>query len=206
MENKIFKMYRWLREFIFEQKCIPWRFYPKKHWSRIIMDLETEKFISSLNYRSFNVLEISGAKWKNFGFAKYASVKYPDFDICKDVLEVNSFDLIIVEQVLEHVLWPYRAVHNLYQMLRPAGILIITTPFLIKIHAAPNDCYRWTELGLKCLLQEGGFENKKIKTDSWGNKMCVVANFKNWCPYIPWIHSLKNEQGFPVVIWGFAQK
>lgn len=176
------------------------------HWCRVVMDQETEKFVLSLNYKSFNTMEISGSKWKNFGFKRYTSVQYPDFDVCKDVLEVESFDLIIAEQVLEHVLQPYHAVRNLYQMLSSTGILIVTTPFLLKIHSHPGDCYRWTELGLKCLLTEGGFENKKIKTGSWGNKMCIVANFKKWCSYIPWKHSLKNEQDFPVVIWSFAQK
>lgn len=178
----------------------------KIHWARVIMDKETERFVRSLNYKSFNALEISGSQWKNFGFSKYTSVQYPDFNVCKDVLEVEPFDLIIAEQVLEHVLWPSRAVRNLYQMLGPSGILMITTPFLLKIHNSPVDCYRWTELGLKCLLTEGGFENLKIKTGSWGNRMCIVANFKNWCSYIPGKHSLKNEQDFPVVIWGFAQK
>ena len=68
----------------------------------------------------------------------------------------DTFDLIIAEQVFEHLLWPYRAARNVHRMLRPGGSFLITTPFLVKIHPVPNDCSRWTETGMKHLLAEAG--------------------------------------------------
>jgi hypothetical protein len=38
-------------------------------------------------------------------------------------------DIIIAEQVFEHLLWPYRAVRNVFQMLTPNGALLVTTHF-----------------------------------------------------------------------------
>jgi len=175
-------------------------------WCRIVMDEALEKHIQSLNYQSMNVLEISGTKWKDFGFAKYQSIDYPEYDVCKDVLENAAFDIIIIEQVLEHVLWPYRAVKHLYEMVKKDGVLVVSTPFLLKVHNYPTDCSRWTETGMKHLLAEGGFDLNNIETGSWGNQKCVIANFKEWVYYNGDGHSLKNENEFPIVVWAFAKK
>lgn len=50
------------------------------------------------------------------GFAEYISTTYPDFDICEGALP-DTFDLVIAEQVFEHLLWPYRAGKDVYDML-----------------------------------------------------------------------------------------
>ncbi len=174
-----------------------------------MMDRKTREMVNSLDYRVFKVLEISGSKWKSFGFAEYRSLCYPDYDVCKAALADQTFDLIIAEQVFEHLLWPYRAAKNVYQMLNKDGVFLITTPFLLKVHNYPVDCSRWTELGLKHLLAEGGFDLNNIITGSWGNKACVQANLRVdelWPNWIPWKHSLKNQPEFPVVVWGLARK
>jgi SAM-dependent methyltransferase len=177
----------------------------KTQWLRVVMDGQTEKFVRSLSYSSMDVLEVSGGKWENFGFRSYRKVHYPEYDLCEKPLEVATFDIVIVEQVLEHVLWPYRAVRNVFEMLRPGGIFLVTTPFLIRMHE-PVDCSRWTERGLKNLLIEGGFNSDHITTGSWGNRACVCSNFQTWTEWIPWKHSLKNEPKFPLVVWAFARK
>jgi hypothetical protein len=91
-------------------------------------------------------------------------------------------------------------------MLTPGGALLITTPFLLKIHDAPVDCSRWTELGIRHFLAEAGFDIANITTGSWGNRACVRSNFRPWTPYLPWLHSLRNEPDFPVVVWALARK
>jgi 2-polyprenyl-3-methyl-5-hydroxy-6-metoxy-1,4-benzoquinol methylase len=95
----------------------------------------------------------------------------------------ECFDIIIAEQVFEHLLWPYRAARNLFQMLTKNGALLITTPFLIKIHNEPVGCCRWTETGLRYFLGEAGFNVDRIITGSWGNRGCIHSNWKNWTIY-----------------------
>jgi SAM-dependent methyltransferase len=175
-------------------------------WGRVVMDRETDQFVRSLNYSSFHALEISGTKWEQFGFAAYRSIDFPEYDICERVVENGAFDIVIAEQVLEHVVWPYRAVRNIYTMLRPGGVFVVTTPFLIRVHNHPVDCSRWTELGIKYLLAEAGFSLANISTGSWGNRSCVRANFCKWALWVPWKHSLRNEPEFPYVVWAFARK
>ena len=150
-------------------------------------------------------LEISGSDWRDFSFRSYESVEFPNFDICKEMLN-SKFDLIIAEQVFEHLLWPYRAGRNVYQMLDMGGYFLITTPFLVRIHECPVDCSRWTEAGLRYLLAECGFSLENIETGSWGNRACIRANEKHWVAYRGWFHSLRNEPDFPVSVWALARK
>jgi SAM-dependent methyltransferase len=176
-----------------------------EHWLRVVMNQETARLVGGLDFKHASALEISGVQWKDFRFARYKSVGYPDFDICAGVLD-EKFDIILAEQVFEHVLWPYRGVRNVFQMLNPDGSFLITTPFLVRIHGHPIDCSRWTELGMRHLLAEGGFDMDRITTGSWGNRACARSNLLRWTPYNRWLHSLKNEPDYPVAVWALARK
>jgi hypothetical protein len=174
-------------------------------WLRVVMNQETARLVRELDFKHASVLEISGLAWKDFGFARYVSVGYPGYDVCAGVLE-EKFDIIIAEQVFEHVLWPYRAVRNVFQMLNSSGAFLVTTPFLVRIHGHPIDCSRWTELGMRHLLAEGGFDIDRITTGSWGNRTCVRSNLLRWTPYNRWLHSLRNEADYPLQVWALARK
>jgi SAM-dependent methyltransferase len=175
-------------------------------WIRVVMYRECFAFIRSIRPETLDVLEISGGpQWRRaFNFDCYTNTDYPDFDICSQALD-RQFDLIIADQVFEHLPWPMRAGRNVCAMLRPGGHFIVATPFLVRVHNVPIDCSRWTETGLFYLLQECGFEATKIKTFSWGNRKCLKANLFNW-PRYGFRRSLVNEPDFPVMVWAIAQK
>lgn len=176
-------------------------------WLRVVMNRETKQIVDSLNPAKLKALEISGDRWNQAGlFAQYKSVDFPQFDICKDRLE-EKFDLIIAEQVFEHLLWPYRAARNVFDMLNPGGYFLITTPFLVRIHPFPTDCTRWSETGMQYFLAECGFPLEQISVASWGNRACVRSHLRRkWVVYRSWQHSLRNEPAYPVVVWALAQK
>jgi SAM-dependent methyltransferase len=177
----------------------------RTNWSRVIMNDATKQLVRALPVETLETVEISGNAWSDFGFKSYDSVHFPAFDLCKDVLP-KQYDLVIAEQVLEHVFWPYRAVKNVYDSLRPGGYFLVSTPFLVRVHNDPVDCSRWTELGLKHLLAEGGFPLEYIETGSWGNRACVVDNLASWVEYRPGEHSLVNEPELPYHVWARAKK
>jgi len=179
---------------------------PTIQWMRVVMQKATTEFLSSLPVQDLSALEISGRHWAHLPFRSYQSVDYPEYDICSGPHKENFYDVVIAEQVLEHVLWPYRAVRNVHRMLKPEGVFIVNTPFLVRVHNHPVDCSRWTELGIKHLLAEGSFELKNIQTGSWGNRRCAISNFARWIPWTPVKHSLRNEPDFPCVVWAFARK
>src|SRR5437868_5511143 len=103
-----------------------------EYWCRIVMNRETRKFVQSLRYKEFDVVEISGTGWSDFGFRTYRNPHFPEHDICKGSLGSEICDLVILEQVLEHVQFPDRALRFSLEMLRPGGWILLTVPFLIR--------------------------------------------------------------------------
>lgn len=81
-------------------------------------------------------------------------------DICNYEFKDNLFDTIVLCEVLEHLHSPHLGVENIYQALKPGGLLILTTPFIFPIHDRPYDYFRFTKYGLKHLLSK--FEDVKI--------------------------------------------
>lgn len=183
-----------------------WSAEPHNQWLRVEMYKELEKLIGSIDPSTLDVAEISGDYWDRPGFFRnYRSLGYPEFDICTGPTQ-ERFDLVIAEQVFEHLLWPYRAAKNVHTMLNPGGYFLISTPFLLKIHNHPVDCSRWSEVGMKHFLAECGFPLENIVTGSWGNRACAKANLgPRWVIYQKWLHSLKNEPEFPIVVWALAR-
>lgn len=173
-----------------------------QHWCRIIMDQSTKRMIENLNHKDLEVLEISGKSWEKFEFKKYSNVHYPTFDLCHDFIESNIYDLIIVEQVLEHVADPKKAIQNIKKLLKNNGHVLITLPFMIKIHGDPNDYWRWTPNGLRLLLETLNFSI--INLESWGNRECLVANIDTWQIYKEG-DNLQNEPEIPLVVWCLAK-
>jgi len=167
------------------------------------MDQTLKKFVSNLDFKNFSVLEISGSSWKNFGFKDYSNLFYPDFDICNTITEnFQKYDLVILEQVLEHVHNPNKGLLNIKQILKSNGLLLITTPFMIKLHGDPYDFWRWTPEGLKKLLEENNY--KILELGSWGNKDCLIANLDKWAIYDEGMN-LENDPTFALVVWSVAQ-
>lgn len=77
-------------------------------------------------------------------------------DLCKplDLRLLDRYDMIVCTEVLEHTRQPFNAVDNLLRMLRPGGLVFVTTPFNFRIHGPLPDCWRFTEHGLRELFKE----------------------------------------------------
>lgn len=178
------------------------------HWTRVIQYRDCFDFIRTLGPENLDVLEISaGHYWREeFAFKSFSETQYPDYDLEKGPLP-RQFDLIIADHVLLHLDHPVLGVANMHAMLKEGGHCIVTTPFLIKANLPPQDVSRWTERGLANVMEDGGFERANIRTASWGNRSCVVSNFRRWTPYgFGWFKSLKNEPDFPVSVWAIAKR
>ncbi|EWY37097.1 hypothetical protein N825_21870 [Skermanella stibiiresistens SB22] len=180
--------------------------YDTTDWVRVVMYQRSFDFIRQLGPDKLDALEISaGPIWqREFQFKSFTGTQYPGFDICAGVLE-RKFDLIIADQVFEHLTHPLEAARNVLAMLKPGGYAIISTPFLLRVHNSPIDCSRWTETGLSLLLEQAGFQTAEIKTGSWGNRACLKANLTKWRKR-GFFGSLRNEPDFPVMVWAFARK
>lgn len=66
----------------------------------------------------------------------------------------NSFDAIVIQAVLEHVLVPDRVVSEVYRVLKTDGIVYAETPFLQHVHEGAYDFTRYTESGHRYLFRK----------------------------------------------------
>jgi len=81
--------------------------------------------------------------------------------------ENREFDSVMTNQVLEHVFNPDEFLAEIYRILKPDGMLLLTAPFVWDEHEQPIDYARYSSFGLKHLLQKQGFEIvSQIKTST----------------------------------------
>jgi SAM-dependent methyltransferase len=66
----------------------------------------------------------------------------------------NSFDGVIVQAVLEHVLDPYKCVEEIHRVLKDDGIVYAETPFMQQVHGGCYDFTRFTYLGHRRLFRK----------------------------------------------------
>lgn len=162
--------------------------------------------IAALDPRRLSAAEISGANHAGKPWKEHSNLAYPEFDLCAPLQEERRFDVVICEQVLEHVVDPRAAAANLRRLCKEGGHVIVSTPFLVKVHELPAyamfDYWRFTPRGLRMLLEETGLEVDAV--DAWGNRQCVVGNLSRWSAYRRW-HSLANEPDLAVQVWAFAR-
>ena len=116
-------------------------------------------------YRSlFRVSEYVGldidsplARERGIADAYYDGSRFPFDDA--------SFDVVLCNQVLEHVFNPDEFASELERVLTPGGRLILTVPFVWDEHEQPYDYARYSSFGLKALLERHGFrviEHRKL--------------------------------------------
>lgn len=66
----------------------------------------------------------------------------------------NSFDGVIVQAVLEHVVDPYLCAEEVHRVLKLDGIVYAETPFMQQVHMGRYDFTRFTHLGHRRLFRK----------------------------------------------------
>jgi uncharacterized protein YbaR (Trm112 family)/SAM-dependent methyltransferase len=67
--------------------------------------------------------------------------------------EDQSFDGVIVQAVLEHVVDPYRCCQEIHRVLKEQGVVYAETPFIQQVHSGRYDFTRFTHLGHRRLFR-----------------------------------------------------
>jgi SAM-dependent methyltransferase len=70
----------------------------------------------------------------------------------------ENFDSVLSNQVLEHVRDPSAVVAEVRRILKPGGCFVLSVPFIGRLHGAPHDYWRFSEFGIRELLEAGRFE------------------------------------------------
>lgn len=74
-------------------------------------------------------------------------------DLHSIAMPAESVGTILVLDTLEHVEYPREALEQVYRVLKPEGITLITSVMNFPIHDYPSDYWRFTPEGFKSLLK-----------------------------------------------------
>ncbi|TVP66800.1 MAG: methyltransferase domain-containing protein [Nodularia sp. (in: Bacteria)] len=163
-----------------------------------------------------NILEVGGTpKDKDF-YQIDSSKSYKilniepgsSVDIVGDVHEVSiiepeSFDSIIIVNVLEHCYAPWIAVENIYTWLKPGGKCIATVPSAIRVHTTPGDYWRFLADGVSWMFKN--FSQQQLYV--YGNPTSVIASYHGIAAEELTAEELDNfHPDYPVAICIVAEK
>ena len=175
-------------------------------WQRVVLNRAVDAHLRALDPATKRAVEISGDGRASHPWRGFTSLNYPEFDLCAPLEHPGRYDVVICEQVIEHVADPAAAAGNLRRLAAPGGHVVVSTPFLIRVHELPefgmHDYWRFTPRGLRALLERAGLTVDAV--GAWGNRRCVAGNFDRWPAYRR-RHPLGNEPDLPVQVWAFAR-
>ena len=122
-----------------------------------------------------SILEVGAGRKPNDKYFKNASYVCTDAVDCggiRQLADINllpykdgCFDLVICNNVLEHIPTPDKALGEVFRCLKPGGRLFLVVPFLFPLHDIPYDYFRYTEYSLMNLLKE--WQEVDIKKICW---------------------------------------
>lgn len=88
----------------------------------------------------------------------------------------NFCDSVVSTQVFEHLKNPFKAADEIFRILKPGGICLLTIPQWNELHEEPNDYYRYTKFGIMEIFETRGFETMVI--DRRGGFFTMIFQIK----------------------------
>lgn len=186
-----------------------WRFYMYRHLGALFHTLPIQA-------KEIKVLAISGSERLcsvlGFTASQLTVANYPEFDMLSLSFPEGSFDVVVSDQVLEHIDGdPQVAIDESHRVLKMGGIAVHTTCFIQQLHYGPKDLWRFSPDALRFLTRQfselidcGGWGNRWIWPYIWLGLRFEGIPEASWHP----IHKLAiyNEAEWPAVTWVVARK
>lgn len=96
----------------------------------------------------------------------------------------GTFDGVIVQATLEHVVDPYRCLQEIERVLRPEGLVYSDTPFMQQVHGREFDFTRFTKLGHRRLFRnfeeiDSGISVGPASALAWSIRYFLLSFFES---------------------------
>jgi len=180
----------------------------------------TRTIVKQSNFARGRLLDIGcGNKpYRRFltGVEQYVGVDLPWPGSCADVygdgtrlpFVDSTFDTVLCNQVLEHVSEPHELLAEIARVLKPGGVLMLTTPQVWGLHMEPYDFFRYTRYGLRHLAESHGLAVVQIDPTSgiWATlaQRLVDALVQNYgAGRAAWLNNVMGLALSPVLLGGF---
>ena len=151
------------------------------------------------------------AEIMNVRLESTTNADYPKADLLNLDFADESFDIVLSDQVLEHVEGdPQQAINESLRVLKPGGYAVHTTCFIVPKHSSPSDFWRFTPEALELLCR--GFS--EVRADGWGNPLvwplASLGLIRMPIPHARW-HPLNrlatyDHDDWPICTWVVARK
>lgn len=143
---------------------------------------------SSKNFTNFINLEKNKQIIYSDKFPKQESTRKEDLERNLS-FETNSIDSILIFNVLEHVFDVNNAFSEINRCLKNNGKIIGSTPFIHRVHGAPNDYNRYTKQFLEKVLENNNYKNIKVKNLGFGPFTSCYSILFDYFKFIPFLNN-----------------
>tara|TARA_B100001093_G_scaffold411121_1_gene400583 strand:- start:60 stop:716 length:657 start_codon:yes stop_codon:yes gene_type:complete len=116
-------------------------------------------------------------------------VQYEDLEK-KLSFQDASINNVVIFNVLEHVYDINNAIKEINRCLKPNGRLVGSTPFIYRVHNAPQDYNRYTPAFINEILNQNNFSEIKIKTFGYGPLIASYVLIFDYTKYIPLLNNI----------------
>jgi len=103
----------------------------------------------------------SAMMYESADFMQVDKVYEPPTYVCdlRDIPVENArFDLVICNQVMEHIPAPVDLLRELSRVTKPGGAIWMSAPLFFEEHEQPHDYYRYTQFAWRHLAEEAGLD------------------------------------------------
>lgn len=143
--------------------------------------------------------------------ARYG-IKIHAGDLAQCALPANSFDAVTLSQTIEHLYDPKSALRECLRILKPGGLLVMTTPNVTSLGATefgafwrgwepPRHLHLFSVESLRRLTQGAGFDVPEARTYSAGSAVVYrVSRSNQQAKKLSWLDELN------LLIWSYRKE
>lgn len=188
------------------KKWTTWRRSNHEFFAKILGNFKANSLVIDLGVGDAQFSDIVQQKFHTVIGLDFAP--YPDADVICNIIGIlpikdNSCDIVFASNVFEHIPYPLDTLRECARILKPGGMIVGATPFLLDIHQAPYDFNRYTNFMWERLLIDTGFH--EISVISLGTPRDALRNMQLHFFYKLYRHLKEQRRGlayfFAKVIW-----